>query len=1365
MRTSPFKSSSYKHKKKISIVKHDTIGDFKIGVKIGQGTFSKVCQGIHIPTGEKVAIKILSKNQIKEKSDRIRIEKEISLQKKLHHQNIIQQYSVMDTEKSIYIITEYCSGGELFDYIVSKRRLQEIEACRIYQQLINGLEYLHKQKICHRDLKPENLLFDSKHNLKIADFGLSKDYVYGKLSTPCGSPCYAAPEMVTGRKYFGDTVDIWSSGIVLYSMVCGYLPFEDDNQTVLFHKIAKGLFTMPSYLSNSCKDLIKNILITDPKKRYGFEQIKKHPWFMSVNNIGGKNILFTSPGIIIDYDVIPIDIDIIKEIYYIKEYKNFTILNIVNDVIRNKHNKITTAYYLFLKKKLRNNKESISNINSNSKLFIEYIKNPISKMKYWKNNYDKIIEFYTNKVKEKINKEKQLINKIEQEKNKKDNKNNNLEFIYSDNDLSSFSDFSNEAQNNKNLLEANFMNDDIKLSTIVYDDEDKELFQKYNSNKKHKKKRYNSYQKEPEENYLKYKMNNYELDSDEPIIKDNYDTPTKKKQFYDMIKTNEEEIEENEINSLISENDELFKKIIKNEKINIKNGISKKKGRNKKNRVKRKKNNSACEVQSKNNNIKDLILSDKRKLNNKNILNTEDIKNKNNIANHKHIKNGNKKNIYNTIIIKDNKNKKEKKKKKKLKAKEINLRNNSYYYKKLASMLDKDNKILKFINKKNPNNIIQKENENINIILETKNSNNYNNINGIQNQNEKIQLIETKDDINNLNLCTANNNMTNGQKELISITKNNEEAFSLNQKYDNNKINNNLKVNDINNLYINCKYKSELINNNPNNRKEKHFGKFYKKLNDLNKYNKYIITNPNRNNISKINYNNFCINNNIKNKKYSNNSQSINHKNNSLINNKYIITENNYKIYKKSCPIKKSNNLDISNNNENSKVKVTPILLSETSTKHRKIINGSSLDLNNKLNPIYNQSNEPRTNSLDKNYLQYEKGKKRLKMKSVPKIQNGSNSVEIKDLNNNNLSNKDQIQNNYLEINNSYCSNGSNKNISITKEKTPKNKNNNIIEENNVGDNIICENKYKSDNIGKKTHNRISSYDNKSNFKYSNDKKLLFNNNNMIAYYKKFLNINKRYNNSVENNVNKKNKNFILEFVASNSNKNNQYNNSLITLNINKNKNKKNNHLKKYYKNFINNTNNINNNFHKSSVQNIRTMSIKKKYCFSQEKEKNSKSGKSQFNISIKSKITSNKNNNDNNHLNIHHIKSIKNENIKYDNNIKDKKIIDKINKIHSLICCNSSVEKIKNIILKVYMKKMNLINDKNFPMITVTNLYSNIIIKCKFINKLFNLSFELNISSFNDVENYILIKPRLLKGNRWNFVDIFQKIKNELLK
>ena len=372
------------------------IGDFKIGTKLGQGTFSKVCQGIHLPTGEKVAIKIMSKDQIKEKSDKIRIEKEINIQKKLHHQNIVQQYAIIETDSTIYIISEYCSGGELFDYIVSKRKLYEVEACRIYQQLISGLEYLHKQRICHRDLKPENLLFDSKHNLKIADFGLSNDYHKGKLSTPCGSPCYAAPEMVTGKKYGGTSVDIWSSGIVLYTMVCGFLPFEDDNQNILFGKIAKGLFSLPSFLSVSCKDLLKKILVTDPKKRFGFEEIKHHPWFLSVNNVMGKNIFFNSPGVFVEEDVLPVDVEIIAEIH--NDF-HIDISKIISDVIKNRHNKITTAYYLILKRKIRNGEISVADISSNSTSFIKYIKSPISKMAYWNNDYEKITEYFVKSVK------------------------------------------------------------------------------------------------------------------------------------------------------------------------------------------------------------------------------------------------------------------------------------------------------------------------------------------------------------------------------------------------------------------------------------------------------------------------------------------------------------------------------------------------------------------------------------------------------------------------------------------------------------------------------------------------------------------------------------------------------------------------------------------------------------------------------------------------------------------------------------------------------------------------------------------------------------------------------------------------------
>lgn len=200
------------------------------------------------------------------------------------HHNIIKIYSVIETPTTIFLIMEYASGGELFDHIVLKKRLTEPEACRFFQQIISGLEYLHKLGTVHRDLKPENLLLDHKKDIKIVDFGLSNTYSEGELlKTPCGSPCYAAPEMIAGKQYSGMLVDVWSSGIILYAMVCGFLPFDDQNNDILYKKITEGKYTIPNFVSDSVKDLIKRILNNDPNKRFNIEQIKNHPWF-HINN-------------------------------------------------------------------------------------------------------------------------------------------------------------------------------------------------------------------------------------------------------------------------------------------------------------------------------------------------------------------------------------------------------------------------------------------------------------------------------------------------------------------------------------------------------------------------------------------------------------------------------------------------------------------------------------------------------------------------------------------------------------------------------------------------------------------------------------------------------------------------------------------------------------------------------------------------------------------------------------------------------------------------------------------------------------------------------------------------------------------------
>lgn len=235
---------------------------------------------------------------------------------------------------------EYASGGELFDYIVSKSRLDELEACRFFQQIISGVEYIHKLGVVHRDLKPENLLLDSNKNIKIVDFGLSNTHRPGELlQTACGSPCYAAPEMIAGKKYVGSKVDLWSCGVILFAMISGYLPFEDPNTSELYKKILNCDYEIPSWVTNLTEDMIKCILNTDPEGRYTITQIRKHSWFKQVHSE-------CSLGILIGYNPIPINKDILNKLL---QY-NFDLEHTQKCIEANKHNHITTTYYLLLKK-------------------------------------------------------------------------------------------------------------------------------------------------------------------------------------------------------------------------------------------------------------------------------------------------------------------------------------------------------------------------------------------------------------------------------------------------------------------------------------------------------------------------------------------------------------------------------------------------------------------------------------------------------------------------------------------------------------------------------------------------------------------------------------------------------------------------------------------------------------------------------------------------------------------------------------------------------------------------------------------------------------------------------------------------------
>ena len=292
---------------------------------------------------------MLKKSKITDIHDIERIAREIHILKLIRHPNIIQLYEIIETPHSLYLIMEFASNGELFDYIVKKVRVPEREACNLFQQIISGVDYIHTLNIAHRDLKPENLLLDANFNIKIVDFGLSNTSTTGQLlKTACGSPCYAAPEMIAGHKYSGDLADIWSCGVILYALLCGFLPFEDADTTKLYQKILEGKFATPDFISNDALDLISCILTKDPNLRYRIKHIKQHRWF----NL--HQPLCLERGILVGYDKIPHDpvlLDLLEELSRsdLRDEKlriNFDRAYILRCLEANKHTYETTCYYL-----------------------------------------------------------------------------------------------------------------------------------------------------------------------------------------------------------------------------------------------------------------------------------------------------------------------------------------------------------------------------------------------------------------------------------------------------------------------------------------------------------------------------------------------------------------------------------------------------------------------------------------------------------------------------------------------------------------------------------------------------------------------------------------------------------------------------------------------------------------------------------------------------------------------------------------------------------------------------------------------------------------------------------------------------------
>uniref|UniRef100_A0A8C3J2I9 MAP/microtubule affinity-regulating kinase 3 n=2 Tax=Calidris TaxID=8918 RepID=A0A8C3J2I9_9CHAR len=254
------------------------IGNYRLLKTIGKGNFAKVKLARHILTGREVAVKIIDKAQLNPTSLQ-KLFREVRIMKILNHPNIVKLFEVIEKEKTLYLVMEYASGGEVFDYLVAHGRMKEKEARAKFRQIVSAVQYCHQKHIVHRDLKAENLLLDADMNIKIADFGFSNEFTVGnKLDTFCGSPPYAAPELFQGKKYDGPEVDVWSLGVILYTLVSGSLPFDGQNLKELRERVLRGKYRIPFYMSTDCENLLKRFLVLNPTKRGTLEQIMKDRW-------------------------------------------------------------------------------------------------------------------------------------------------------------------------------------------------------------------------------------------------------------------------------------------------------------------------------------------------------------------------------------------------------------------------------------------------------------------------------------------------------------------------------------------------------------------------------------------------------------------------------------------------------------------------------------------------------------------------------------------------------------------------------------------------------------------------------------------------------------------------------------------------------------------------------------------------------------------------------------------------------------------------------------------------------------------------------------------------------------------------------
>jgi len=287
--------------------KADIKAKYNLKEIIGTGNFAEVRLGVNKETKEKFAIKI---STIKDDEEYEIIKQEIEILGKLDHPNIVKLIEIFESpgkgkEKLVYMVTELVTGGELFDRIVERGHFGEREACDFVRTMILAILYMHQHNVVHRDLKPENILLQNDGEnmvVKIADFGLAKVYdpnfqaTEQKLHTMCGTPCYVAPEILTSKKNggYGPEVDMWSIGVILYVLLCGFPPFFHEEQQMLFRLIVKGNFEFPSpewdSISDQAKDFIRKLLVVKPSDRMTPEDALMHPW-LQAQNVENRSVL------------------------------------------------------------------------------------------------------------------------------------------------------------------------------------------------------------------------------------------------------------------------------------------------------------------------------------------------------------------------------------------------------------------------------------------------------------------------------------------------------------------------------------------------------------------------------------------------------------------------------------------------------------------------------------------------------------------------------------------------------------------------------------------------------------------------------------------------------------------------------------------------------------------------------------------------------------------------------------------------------------------------------------------------------------------------------------------------------------------